>query len=508
MKFFLISEDPILHNFKEEIETLFQRFLICWEFPNVRFEENFDFLLHFPYFILENEFNSVDLNKRDLIQFFTENKTCLLTYIREYLWEFLEKLKIESELEPPFKLLDYEEKCNIRSKILLSSQILPSSEKRSIEDYFYNTEIEKDKRLGFLKKVLTKLATKINKNKDTENKYELEKLVYLKDHLLLLLKIFQRIDKKLYDDFRKSKQTLKEFNGIKLSYSYFSDEILNDIVDLDIGLGDNFDYEKRSFTIRFLFERIDHLENQLSLGQMDKSKVNEKIQVIYYITTKYFSENIQELFLRRKIGIYSRDLKIFPDSEIMELENQLIKKKTEIQEIQEDIYPFKGVFPRKFEENKFKGWEQVSNKYQSKPLKLIEYLDTIFYHIDTYSNLEKLEELALLLLKHYRIEWTLRYLNIYLNYLKWFIRRKDSFSIPEINIAIDRKTYILIIEFIGSYIRLIVYWEYRERSNAKTFMQKANKIYMDLIDKNQTLFESGLLKSYKEKLDDLEKQLR
>ena len=230
LKFFLISEDPILHNFKEEIETFFQRFLICWEFPNVRFEENFDFLLHFSYFILENEFNSVDLNKRDLIQFFNENKTCLLTYIREYLWEFLEQLKIDSELEPPFKLLDYEEKSNIRSKILLSSQILPSSEKRSIEDYFYNTEIEKDKRLGFLKKILTKLATNINENKYTENKYELEKLVYLKDHLLLLLKIFQRIDKKLYDDFRKSKKTLKKFNRIKLSYSHLSDEIFKDIL--------------------------------------------------------------------------------------------------------------------------------------------------------------------------------------------------------------------------------------------------------------------------------------
>ncbi|KKL28959.1 hypothetical protein LCGC14_2369950, partial [marine sediment metagenome] len=237
----------------------------------------------------------------------------------------------------------------------------------------------------------------------------------------------------------------------------------------------------------------------------DNSNVNEIIQVIYHITTKYFSKNIQELFLRR---IHSRDLKIFPDSEIVELENQLIKKKTEIQEIQGDIYPFKGVFPRKFEETKFEGWEQVLNKYQSNPLKLIECFDTVFYHTDAYSNLEKLEELALLLLKHYRIDWTLRYLNIYLNYLKWFIRRKDSLSIPEINIAIDRKTYIQIIEFIGNYIRLTIYWEYRERSNAKTYMQKTNKIYIDLIDKNQTLFESGLLKSYKERLNDLEKQLR
>ena len=166
------------------------------------------------------------------------------------------------------------------------------------------------------------------------------------------------------------------------------------------------------------------------------------------------------------------------------------------------------VFPRKIDETKFEGWEQVSNKYQSKPLKLIECLDTVFYHTYAYRNLEKLEELALLLLNHYGIDWTLRYLNIYLNYLKWFIRRKDSLSIPEINFAIDRKTYIQIIEFIGNYIRLTIYWEYRERSNAKTYMQKTNKIYIDLIDKNQTLFESGLLKSYKEKLKDLEKQLR
>ncbi|MHA1294789.1 MAG: winged helix-turn-helix domain-containing protein [Promethearchaeota archaeon] len=327
LKFYLILEDPILHNFKEEIETLFPRFLIYWEFPHIKFEENFDFFFNFSHYIFKNGFNKVDSNKHDLINFFTENKICLLIFIREYLLEFLEKLKIDSELEPPFKLLSYEEKSKIRKRILLSSQILPFSEKTSIEDFFYNPGVEKDKKIQLLKEIINKLATDINENRDIENKYKLEKLVYLKTHLLLMLKIFQKIDNKIYDNFRKSKNTIKKFNQIKLSYSFFSDEIFKNIIDLEIGLGNEFDYEKRSFTIRFLFERIDHLVNQYSLSHMDKSIIINKIQEIYDIVSKYFSDKIQKLFLNRKITIYSQNPDIFSDSEINELKNQLKKKK-------------------------------------------------------------------------------------------------------------------------------------------------------------------------------------
>lgn len=510
-KFYLISEDPILHNFKEEIETLFEKFLICWEFPNVQFEENYDFLLHFSQYILDNELNTIRPNKSNLVQFFTDNKICLLIFIREYIWEFLEKLRIDSDLEPPFKLLEFKEKNKIRRKILLSPQILPSSEKRSIENYFYNIKIEKDKRILFLKELITRLAININEYKDTENILEREKFIYLKSHLLLLLKIFQRIDNNLYDKFRKSKEVLTKFNRIKFSYSSFSDEIFNDIVDLEIGLGKKVDYLKRSFTIRFFLERIDHFLNQISLGKVKKSDLVEKIKQIYNIATKNFSKNTQYPFIKKKIEIITHGITIFPDSEISESTKMIIKKHTKSPEIQEDKFPFKIVFPKKqfvFEINDFENWEYIFKRNQNQPLQLIKHLDMLFFQSNNFSNLDRLEALALLMLRCYGIDWALRYLNIYLNYLKWFFMRTDNLNIIEINNSTERSTVIKIIDFIGDIIKLVVHWEYRDRHNAEKYMHQVSNIFNDLIDKNQKLFDKGLLKSYNIKFKDLIKKMR
>jgi len=505
LKFYLISEDPILHNFKEQIETYFQKFLICWEFPDVKFEENFDFLFHFSHFILDNELKKANANKRNLIKFFNENKICLLTFIREYLWEFLEKLKIESELEPPFKLLDFEEKTKILSKILLSSKIFPSSEKRNIENYFYTSGIEEERNFLFLKDLIMNLASKINDNIGKVNKYEVERLVYLKSHLLLLLKIFQTIDNNLYDNFRKSKEILTTFNQIKLSYSYFSDEIFNDIVELKIGLGEKIDYEKRSFTIRFLLERIDHILNLYSQGRMPQSYTIEKIKHIYNIVTSHFSENVQYPFIKKKKKIYSHDLNIFPDSEVSEPKIQIIKKNLENLEVPQEKFLFRGAFPKK--EYELEEWGSIFKKYQNKPLRLIECLDILFFHNFNFGNIEKLEEFALLLLKYYGIGWTHRYLNLYFNYLNWYVIRKENISKIEIGLHIDRISFIQIIEFIANIFKAVIYWEYRERADTNKYIQEAYRIYNDLVSTNKDLFDSGLLNTFKLKLNGLKKKL-
>lgn len=78
--------------------------------------------------------------------------------------------------------------------------------------------------------------------------------------------------------------------------------------------------------------------------------------------------------------------------------------------------------------------------------------------------------------------------------------RTDNLNIIEINISIERTTVIQIIDFIGDVIRLVVHWEYRDRYNAEKYMHQASNVFNDLIDKHQTLFDTGLLKSYNIKI--------
>lgn len=55
---------------------------------------------------------------------------------------------------------------------------------------------------------------------------------------------------------------------------------------------------------------------------------------------------------------------------------------------------------------------------------------------------------------------------------------------------------------------LVVHWEYRDRYNAEKYMRQARKIFNDLINKHQTLFETGFLKSYNIKFKELIKKMR
>ena len=142
--------------------------------------------------------------------------------------------------------------------------------------------------------------------------------------------------------FNTNRTIISKFNRIKLSYSDFSDEIFNDIVELEIGLGKKVDYLKRSFTIRFFLERIDHLLNQISLGMVKKSDLVEKIKQIYDIVSKNFSINTQYPFIKKKNEIITRDITIFPDSEISETTKRITKELLESPEIKEDKFPFRN----------------------------------------------------------------------------------------------------------------------------------------------------------------------
>jgi len=495
---YLIAEDPILHNFKEQIETYFQKFLMCWEFPDVYFDKNYYFLYHFSYFVLDNEYIKIKKNSKDLVNFFQKNQLCLLIFIREYLWEFLKKLELESEFEPPFLLLDYAQKKEAVSNIFLSPAPLPSNEKKKIENFLYKIHTKEESNLDFLKNLILKVILKITESSDFLNIHEQETLVFYKIHLQFLLRVFQNIDNKSYQEFKKDKANNLDLSNIRLSYSSLSDEIFEDIIKLRIGFGEKVDYEKRSFTIRFLLERIDHFENLLNIGKMDLAIATERIKEVYIFVTKHFSKKIQYQFIKKIQKIDIEDIKSLIDSETIELfkipnNNKIEKESGETRE-----FPFAVVFPEK--EISIKKWEFILEDIQNKPLKFIEVGDQLLYTKFGFANVEKLVDYALVLLKYYGKYWTIKYIDLFFHYSKWFINRKQT--IDEFYELMNRQIIIKIFDLLRNVIKAIVYWEYRERSDTIQHVKQANRIYEEIKYVNNDLVNNFMLK-----LDELQKKI-
>ncbi|TFG12676.1 MAG: hypothetical protein EU535_05955 [Promethearchaeota archaeon] len=497
-KRYLIAEDPILHNFKEQIETYFQKFLMCWEFPEVNFDENFDFLYHFSYFILDNGIIKKGKDSEEMGKFFEKNRLCLLIFIRKYLWEFLEKLELESEFEPPFLLLDYAQKKEALSNIFLSPSPLPSNEKKNIENYLYKMHIREETNIEFLKNLIMKIGLKITESSEFRDRNEQEKRVFFKSHLQFLLKIFQNIDKKQYEEFKKEKGILQDSDHISLSNSLLSDELFEDIIRLKIGFGEKVDYEKRAFTIRFLLERIDHFVNLYQIDKIDISKVVDKIKEVYKLAISNFSKKVHYQFAKKIQKIDIEDVKLLLDPEILEFLKKSNNIKIEKKSIKKRMFPFMIIFPEK--EILVETWDSILNYNQNEPLKLIEGADQLFYTKFGFEFLEKMVDFAILLLKNYGINWTIRYIDLFFNYLKWFIKRKKI--IDELDDFKNRQTIINVLDFLKNVIKAVVYWEYRDRTDTIQFVKEAIELYEEIKDN-----DNKLVNNFKHRLDQLKMKI-
>ena len=168
MKYFLIAEDPLLFNLKQKIETIFEKFLICWEFPKIQFEKHFDFFQNYSHHIFKESFSGIDPNRSEINFFFQKFKMCLLTFIRSHLMNWLEELHLTYEKEPPLNVLPVNEKRKLRTRILLSYEAIPTNEKENLKQYFLNQKIDREERHEQLVQVIKKLAKKISDNYEKE----------------------------------------------------------------------------------------------------------------------------------------------------------------------------------------------------------------------------------------------------------------------------------------------------------------------------------------------------
>ena len=259
--YYLIADDPILYSLKQQAETIyFNKFLLCWQFPEVHLEDHFDFLFNFSHQILEDLIIKFKCQENQKItKFLNNNRICLLTYIRKYILEFLDKIKIENtdlDIDYPLELLPKYQKEEYAFGLLLSPEILTGIEKRYLEYQMLSLCSSLEKNNEFLNIIETVVNRIVNIESNRIRK------LYLKSRLLMLIRIFYHQNKTLYKSFRK------EYNAnnkvIKISYSKISEEIMNDIYEIlpDIDLKRE-DFKKK-FIIRHLLERIDHFTNQIN----------------------------------------------------------------------------------------------------------------------------------------------------------------------------------------------------------------------------------------------------
>ena len=318
-KFFLISDDPILYQIKQQIETSFSKFLLCWQFPYVKLEDYFDFILQFSYYIyndLKTKYNEHE-NYEKLIHL-NNSKLLFIIYARQYILEQLTRIETQADIEIPLELLTIEQKNNYRAELITSSQIFTSNDRKSLEQYF-SFSVENVKQISYyIKEILKKIDKLINNPKNAE------KIVYLKSHLLFLIRLFHHYNKNL---FNKTKRELsKNYNVISLKYSELSKDIYESIIKLSIGLKKESDYNNRYFTTSNFLERVDHLLNQLNKGKHDKNRIKNEIHEIFNITSQSLSEKSMYPFFQKKCEIFLRGFKIFSESEIINTLNSLMER--------------------------------------------------------------------------------------------------------------------------------------------------------------------------------------
>ncbi|MBD3212656.1 MAG: hypothetical protein GF311_08605 [Candidatus Lokiarchaeota archaeon] len=320
-KFYLIADDPLLKHFRQEIKTKFEKFLICWEFPENNFPDCFDFLQNFSYQILNDYFDSLKLDNYSMSIFLKKFKICLLNVIRNNILEGLRGIETRPNRQIPFKILPVKEKERLRKEILLSSEVLPTSEKKNIQHYFNNPKINKKKRFKLLKTFIIELGNIISENLINQDSYFRKKNIILKNHLLLLLRIFRNLDLKQYKEFQKNKSIIAKFPKIKLSYSILSKAIYKEIRNDEIGFDLSNNIEDLSFVIRFLIERIDHMLNKLRIEKGKNPKTITKIRELLMFAEENFTDRILHPFLRKKLDIYLENYEVISDSEIFQIIN-------------------------------------------------------------------------------------------------------------------------------------------------------------------------------------------
>ncbi len=320
--YYLISDDPTLYSIKQQVETILLKFLLCWQFPGVFLEDHFDFLYHYSHQILDDLINKFKGQKnQNVIKFLTNNRICLLTYIRKYILEFLDKIKMDvnvKDIEYPLELLPKDQKEEYIFELILSPEILTGVEQQYLE-YHIKSLCSNTENVDVFQNLIEKVIDKIEEISNLESKKN--KALILKSRLLMLIRIFYHQNKTLYKSFKKaynSKYGLK-----RISYSKISEEIFIGLKQILPDIDTKREDIERKFIIRHLLERIDHLANKVNKYPKEELKFFQKVQEIYEVVAKYLSKKSQYPFFKKKCELFLNDIDLIKNSEFISIIKKL-----------------------------------------------------------------------------------------------------------------------------------------------------------------------------------------
>ncbi|MBD3216059.1 MAG: ArsR family transcriptional regulator [Candidatus Lokiarchaeota archaeon] len=326
-KYYLLYDDPILYLIRQRIETYFPKFIICWEFPEADLKKNFDFLLQFSNFIYD-EVRSSSTNKTELQEFFYKFKICFMIYIREYIFRFLERIRIAENDQnytlPPLQLLPNEQKMTYWSEYLLSPQMISTEEKKTFEKFIFPSEINTDQKIEYLENLISKLFNNIKDLFNPVHKKLMLESVILESHLLFLIRIYQKYHSESYEELKK--KINKEEKDFRLSYSAISDDIFKKINENKIGLTEDANFDEIAFLIRQTTERLDHLTNIIEKGEKINKEVKHEITDILDIIAPNLDKKYIHPIYKKIINIYLKGYEIFDFEKISEIIQFLLNK--------------------------------------------------------------------------------------------------------------------------------------------------------------------------------------
>ena len=337
---YLISDDPILYFIRQQVDTYFFKFLLCWQFPGVFLEDHFDLIFNFSHQIYQDLMNKfISGSNKSLLRFLKQNRICILNYAREYILEFLNKIKIETattDTKYPLELLPRQQKEDYIAELILSPEILTRVEKRYLENNIIFLGPSDPEKIDLVKDMIIRVIEKIEELSIVD--YKKEEVLSLKSRLLILIRIFYQSDKKLYRKFKKEYNS--KIGQKKISYSLISKDLFTGIKELLLDLDFKREDIKKKFMIRQFLERIDHISNKIKNKSEAKEIFYQEISEIFNIVSKILSEKSQYPFYKKKCDLFFKDIKIIKESDVISIINKLKKIYPRNSEVQYLIFNY------------------------------------------------------------------------------------------------------------------------------------------------------------------------
>lgn len=288
---YLIRDDPVLYNFRQQLETIFSyHFLPLWRYSKISLEGNFDFIIQFASSVFYNLFQTE--KKRDTRILLKNNAVLFHLYSMNRIMDYLEN----PDEKMPFQLLSHDEKRERAIEILTNEQLITESELSDLSSFLMikkeQSSIPSPEFYDIFKTLIDQHEAAVYKNRK----------LWFKSHMLRLLRILHR---NVQGDRIAEFKTRISSESKYTSYSRLSKEVWQSIKeDFTLILEKNPEYG-RSFIRTNMIERIDHLKHTYQKKE-NKEKVKKEIHEIFQLAQEKFKSTEHFPFNKKKIELYRK----------------------------------------------------------------------------------------------------------------------------------------------------------------------------------------------------------